>query len=177
MKKGIIVGSILLAALLIGISGYSLSKISAMEKTLAEKTAKISSLETQIKALEAADHISRQQIERTNISTALLANYVVTNKLFIESGRMSLNTDEIYIDIKPQPSYMKYFEGQGKINLPDRDLKASLKEVITDFEGLYSGWKNGSDLLPDFSKIKIYMTENGYDIGTYSGGTIKLAGE
>ena len=181
MKKGLVIGLILVIAVQFSGIGYLGFKLTSLEKNVYEKAARIDSLETKLGLLgsivKKADDKNTGMIERTNISAALCSGYVVTSKIVVQYGHMELGADVVDFDIKPQPSYSKYFEGQGKINLSDRNIKASLSEAIKIFDSFYSDWQKDSNTLPFFEKLTIRIFENGYEVGSFKSGKIKLAGE
>lgn len=181
MKKNYIIGIIIVVAIQFLVIGYLGYQVNSLAKTVSAKVSQIDALKTKADLLasnmKAADDKNMGMAQRANIGVALCSNCVVTDKVFVQFGRMSLTRDEAYLDIKPQPSYEKYFEGQGKVNLSDRDLKANLQEVINTFDNLYSDWQQTSHQLPDFGNLSISIGANGYELATYTNGKIKLSGE
>ncbi|MDW5299561.1 MAG: hypothetical protein SA378_05420 [Sedimentibacter sp.] len=101
---------------------------------------------------------------------------VVTDKVVIQKASLYSLGDTLYgyIDIRPQPSYNSYFQGQGKFNLTDRELKAMLEEVIAELED-YISPISMYNIKMEGGKIDI--TANNYSVAEYTDGVVILAGE
>lgn len=105
---------------------------------------------------------------------------IVTDKVVVYHSDLYKNVEKGVsgtIDIRPQPSYDKYFVGEGKINLSDRELRVLIKEIIDEVQ---SSLKNSGEVgivYKDLDITSLSITTQNYDVGTYENGTIKLIGE
>lgn len=101
---------------------------------------------------------------------------VVTDKVIIQKATFyedAENRTSCTIDIRPQPSYSRYFLGQGRFNLSDRELKAMLEELIVE---LNNAFKNMTHNLMEIDG-EIIITQNNYSVAKYKDGKITLTGE
>ncbi|MGD9678339.1 MAG: hypothetical protein AB7V16_08350 [Vulcanibacillus sp.] len=101
---------------------------------------------------------------------------VVTDKVVIQKASLYTVGDILYgyVDIRPQPSYSSYFQGQGKFNLSDRELKAMIGEALTELEE-YIEPISMYNIKMDGGTIDI--TSNNYSVAKYKDGVVTLAGE
>lgn len=119
------------------------------------------------------------EVQKSSFLTQLsleVSEGVVTDKVVIQKAILYSTGDILngYIDIRPQPSYSSYFQGQGKFNLSDRELKAMIEEVIKEFESYISSISLYNIKLEGGS---IDITANNYFVAEYTNGKVILAGE
>lgn len=151
------------------LANTAIQKVDKINTTMNETTDKLN-------AMIESNKKNYEYIERLNISSAINSGYIVTDKIVVQNGRMSLGNNTITIDIMPQPNFARYFEGQGKINLADRELRSTLEEVIFQLNQLYDNY-NKSLSMPKFDELEITITERGYNVASHKNGRIILAGE
>lgn len=122
---------------------------------------------------------SLEEARKSNFLTQLsldASEGVVTDKVVIQKASLYAIDDILYgyVDIRPQPSYNSYFEGQGKFSLTDRELKAMLEEIIAELEN-YISPISMYNIKMDGGTIDI--TANNYSVAEYKDGVVTLAGE
>lgn len=145
--------------------------------TFRRNSKEISEIKTQNKSLAMKlNDVSKES--HYNFLSILFQEGIVTNELTV--SRISFydynNNGEISLNIGLQPSFLKYNKGQGKFDLPDRDLKASLIALVRSFETTYNEY-NLLYSLPKFDYFKINLYYNNFPVATYDKGTLKLEGE
>lgn len=111
-------------------------------------------------------------VQGLQLSQSVSGN-VVTDDLYIDRALLITENGKISgrIDVLPQPAFILNYEGQGRFNVSDRELNASLLQLIRAFEDSIRSF--GS-----FGSIdEIEISIQNYDIATYSQRKITLVGE
>jgi len=95
---------------------------------------------------------------------------VVTNDFYIDRAMLTFDGDKISgrVDIATQPAFAFYYEGQGRFDLSDRELSASLLQLMKTLE-------NYVESIGNIDVIDVSIQN--YDVATYSQGKINLIGE
>lgn len=134
-------------------------------------------LESKVKVLETQVAAYDEQI-KTSMSIAVesqMSNYMseglVTDTLVAQ--KLNVSGKNVSLDIRPQPLFASHFLGQGRFDLSDRELKQNVIGLIEKFKSQYGDY----GLETKFEDLTISVTQNNYDVGTYSNGTLKLIGE
>jgi hypothetical protein len=144
-----------------------------------QKNSTDNQLEKDIEVIKTDIIQNKKDTKLNRISQVLSIGTVVTDKLTIETyiTRPEPNNKLAYIGIKPQPSYEEYFVGQGKINLPDREIRGMLQELISEAKEIYDKEIKDLDYMPRFDDYTYTIVHRGYEIATYENGLVKLLGE
>lgn len=157
----------LLTVSIIGI--YGLGKVSDLQSQLeqlkSEKAAMQAKVDDSYKWLgfQAFNH---------NFEGAATDNFAV-DKVVLQ---YSTGTLKGYLDLSPQPDLFTKYKGDGKFDVPDRELKSML---LANVEQLRDAYNNNfaNETVPPWDKGEIFITVKNYDVGTFSNGKITLKGE
>ncbi len=98
---------------------------------------------------------------------------VVTNQLIVEKAQF-LSNDIASIDMTSQPRFSLNYEGEGRYELSDRELKAAILALLAEVESQYRDYFYDGDTFYDYT---IYITQQNYSVATYENGELKLTGE
>jgi|GEM_PF-4409112 len=101
----------------------------------------------------------------STVSTSLVAQHV------------TLGAGKMFLDIRPQPSFASHALGRGRFDVSDRELKAAILELVDSAKENYQTFFKESKSATPWDKLSVEVAHNGYNIGVYSGGVLKLKGE
>jgi cell division protein FtsL len=144
-----------------------------VQREFSEFQSKVKDLESKITVNSVANEININSIAGLQMAQELKF-YGVTDNLIVEKAGFSFNGDAT-IDIYTQPAYTKYYRGQGKFDVNDRELKSELLNIVDKVKAVYDMHRKPT--MSEFEKIKLYLTIKNYEIGTYENGQILLKGE
>jgi hypothetical protein len=135
---------------------------------------KYSDIAQKTKKLEMGYSLSR--VEQLISNGGVVAGDLSVNRLtFLEAK----NTLFANVDVKMQSSSWYLYEGQGKFNMTDREVKLMILNLISNIKQSYNLYKQELDVnLPNWEDADMFaVTIESYEIGTYTDGTFKLVGE
>ncbi|SCW82807.1 hypothetical protein SAMN04487970_10599 [Paenibacillus tianmuensis] len=102
---------------------------------------------------------------------------VVTNdfvvqkiKLYFLDGKMSGT-----IDLSAQPELTVKYNGQGKFDIQDRELKGMIEDILKEVSKVYADLPLGR--FPSWDKTEFKITVKNYEVATYTNSSLKLKGE
>ncbi|MGG4035041.1 hypothetical protein ABEV74_15220 [Paenibacillus cisolokensis] len=108
---------------------------------------------------------------------------VVTDNFKIESiifwkTLTSMGTSGAKIDLGMQPSTALRYQGEGKFDYSDRELRVMTQSIL-DQAGTYYEMvrQEYMDYAPKWNEIEHEITVQNYPLGTYKDGKFKLVGE
>ena len=154
--------------------------LSALNNIVNQTNSSISNLESKVLSLETKlTSVNLGLVESENRIIWLSLNSrvsegVVTDQLVVQ--RATFEDGIICLDIRSQPSFSSHFLGQGRFDLQDRELKAIILTLINETKSYYDNYVQNVDM-PSFDKYKVYITQNNYEVATYSSGELLLTGE
>jgi|GEM_PF-5988375 len=146
---------------------------SQVNNTISSLTLKVSTLENKLTDTNVKMDLYRNIIVYLSLNSKLTEG-IVTDQLVVQ--RANFDDGVVYLDIRPQPSFSSHFLGQGRFDIPDRELKATILTLINETKSYYENYVSNIDM-PSFDEYKIHITQNNYEVATYSGGQLKLIGE
>lgn len=89
--------------------------------------------------------------------------------------REKLESDlNVFVNTIPQPNWEKYYLGNGKFNLADREVKGEYLDAGNNIVKMINNYINTSNL---FSHIIINFAVRGSEVGVWTDGIMKLKGE
>lgn len=183
--KPVIFGNVLLIIALLALLFTNFTSLKEANTTILNLTAEVENMKNTVSSIgDVANDVEfmGNRIDDLGKSTFLnqlsleVSEGVVTDKVVIHKAVLYSYDDVLYgyIDIRPQPSYNSYFQGQGKFNLSDRELRAMIEEVVAELED-YISPISMYNIKMEGGKINI--TANNYSIAEYEDGKVTLAGE
>lgn len=108
---------------------------------------------------------------------------IVTDDLVLDKLDINAESkDGLYmiIDVDTQPQMRMKYKGDGKFDLPDREVKAKVGDLLNQLKEIYNhsipNYK-GSEQLPAWEKGEYLVTVKNYEIGTFKNGVFKLKDE
>jgi hypothetical protein len=181
----ILAGNLLLILIMTILSIMNFQSLKEVNNKIIDLTTEMESIKNKVVGVENIKSdvdFLKTSLEEMRISSFLTqlsfdaSEGVVTDKIVIQKVSLYSIGDIIYgyIDIRPQPSYNSYFQGQGKFNLSDREIKAMIEEVMVELK----------DYMSSISMYNLKMeggtldiTANNYSVAQYIDGKVILAGE
>jgi hypothetical protein len=181
----ILAGNLLLIIIMTILSFMNFQSLKEVNNKITDLTTEMESIKNKVVGVENiksdVDFLktSLEELRKSSFLTQLsfdASEGVVTDKIVIQKVSLYSIGDIIYgyIDIRPQPSYNSYFQGQGKFNLSDREIKAMIEEVMVELK----------DYISSISMYNLKMeggtlniTANNYSVADYINGKVILAGE
>lgn len=181
----ILAGNLLLIIIMTILSFMNYTSLKEANEKIIDLTAEMESIKNKVAGVENiksdVDFLktSLEELRKSSFLTQLsfdASEGVVTDKIVIQKASLYSLGDILYgyIDIRPQPSYNSYFQGQGKFNLSDRELKAMIEEIMAELKD-YISPISMYNLKMEGGTINI--TANNYSVAEYSDGKVTLAGE
>lgn len=82
-----------------------------------------------------------------------------------------------YIDLEAQPLMNSKYKGQGLFDLPDRELKILILDVLDSIERQWEAHNRWKQDYPKFQDGTHYITFRNYEVGVMESGEFKLKGE
>lgn len=185
MKKNgiIIISFIVLLIIQFAIIGVLMNKIIGLESeinTINNRLSQQDSILTNSLQNQNSDNLKdadklKAQIDFINLCNRLSSNTIATDKFYIHRFVL-IGEDTIEVGFLPQPNRDDIVE-KGKFKLTDRELKASLIELLSRVNEKYEEWGVTNKNLPKLSDYKIKLTNYNHYIATYDKGVLTLAGE
>ena len=183
--KPVIVGNVLLTIAMLALLFTNNTSLKEANNSISDLTTEVENMKNTVNNIEdVANDVKFMEtlIEDLAKSTFLnqlsieVSEGVVTDKVVIQKAVLYSSDDALYgyIDIRPQPSYNSYFQGQGKFNLSDRELKTMIEEVIVELED-YISPISMYNIKMEGGQINIIA--NNYSVAVYEDGKVTLAGE
>lgn len=154
------------------------TKIDADSMAKADMSSKLQSLTADIQSLTA--EVSSGKSEIANLTDENIQFWIaddmrtgdgVTDN-FITNYVLFCAGDVVLLDVETQPDYGKNYIGKGKFSVSASKLKTDVAELVNNFKTAYTNEK--TDGMEDFSALKIHVTINNYNIGTYENGVLTL---
>lgn len=111
---------------------------------------------------------------------SLVEDGVVTNDLIVHKAKFTDSDKDalrVIVDVSLQPTMLDKYEGNGKFNVSDRELKSMLLSLMEELGRYYNDAAGDNEELPKWETAKIRLTIQNYNLGTYENGEIKLKGE
>lgn len=150
---------------------YSYKKIDETNEKLNQK---LEESNKEIKSLK--DNLENIGNNLNRIQNSLFySNSIVTNEII--ANRIYFSDKQCKLEISPQTSMLFKFKGQGKIDMPDRDIKAMLLRLIEQIEPIYNAQKEANTDFIKWENYEIVITNYNYEIATYKNKKIILKGE
>lgn len=81
--------------------------------------------------------------------------------------------DIVMMDIGVQRSFDSHYEGEGRFNLSDTDLKAELYKMMLELKHSYDSARHEG--MADFAALEVRISVYGYDVATYKNDVVTLA--
>lgn len=183
--KPIIIGNALLIIIMFALLFTNYISLKEANNSIADLTLEIKNMKNAVNGIDAVANDVKfmgalmEDLEKSIFLNRLnieISEGVVTDKVVIQKAVLYSSNDVLYgyIDLRPQPSYNSYFQGQGKFNLSDRELKAMIEEVVVALED-YISPISMYNIKMEGGKISI--TSNNYSVAKYEDGKVTLAGE
>lgn len=115
----------------------------------------------------------------SNLMNHQLTGRVITDDFVVERAFCTAvtkgNVFIMEIDLGTQPTFSTHYLGQGRFDVPDRDLKNSISEIVNQCIDTVSAICKNSGI--DMKKGLITVSIKNYGIASYTDGTLKLNGE
>jgi hypothetical protein len=194
-KIGLIIISILCGLSLI-VSVYSMNENAKlrneMEATSTENvvstSANVKTEESEFATKEQYDAL-KDKVDILDLQHQMENGGVVTDNFVIDKIRIynfkwmpedsKMEELTMRIDLEGQPSMNSKYKGNGLFDLPDRELKIYITEVL---DIVKSQWENHNFFIPvedqnKFEDGEHAITYRNYEVATYKDGVLKLKGE
>jgi hypothetical protein len=140
------------------------------ESVISQKNAEINNKINSIKDMEKSIFNIKKSYDFLQASYKA-SEGLVTDQFYVQKARFSeLESD---IDVRLQPSFTRYYKGQGKFNLSDRELKSMILEIMQEVDVF---WKKELTMYSNYYHYFRITTHN-YEVGNYQDGVVKLRGE
>ena len=153
------------------------SKVKLIEEGTKPKEGE-KSLQEQINNLNRQNYINSMQ---HRIEGGVVTDDFVVEKVTI-LALPALDKDSrgvlvISADLTNQPAMIPSYKGQGLFNIPDRELKSKLTDLVDKIKEQYGGNERFGIVLPEFNDGSVLLSVRNYDIAKYQNGELLLKGE
>jgi hypothetical protein len=108
-----------------------------------------------------------------DVEEGVVTENLVVNKLTVRSDGTIVRG---VVDFTTQPTIALKYTGLGKFDVPDRELKGMVTDLIKKIQESYASYFDESKF-PKWSDGEYSLTIQNYEIGNYSKGVFKLKGE
>lgn len=189
---------IILCVLSVSVSIYAISEIDRLEELLsslndepvAEDTIGVVDIENEVFSIDKRQYDSLlNSIDMLELQHSIENGGIVTNDFIVDKIKiynlenLKEGTDieelSMYIDLDSQPSMSRHYEGNGKFDLSDRELKVAVSDIL---ESIKVKWDRNFrwNIDKDYNKFEEgthYVTYKNYEVGTVENGEFILIGE
>lgn len=181
--------SIVIALVAIAFSLLMYKENSAMKKEANKVKTSFSILQNDFDSLKnkfaSQDTVNKQFLNgilftsiQHDMESSIVTDDLTISKISFWDTITKMGTSGTWIDIDVQPDMASSYQGKGKFNLPDRELKGKIDDLMQQAESFYE-LRRETYLKesPEWSKLEHKITIKNYEIGTYKDGKLKLKGE